>query len=350
MYEIFYVSTGLVDEILWKNFKDRFPNALKLENVKTFEDVRSKAFTKFFWVIWDHVIVKDDFNLDYRIPKWDEQYIHVFKNGDFFDGICIFPKNVRILQKEWEYRFFTNKKEIDIQASIPIPWDVVFISYYESFAEKNFDDLCSKIIDNKINRVKNVKGIHQAHINAAQLVSSDMFYVVDADAIVVDSFKFNHQIPYYDFNAKKTVHVWKSKNPVNGLVYGNGGIKLLPRQLTINMNIDKPDMTTSISKWFKAMPDISNITAFNTDPFNTWKSAYRECAKLSSRVIDRQQDAETDSRLNIWCNQSTDKYALDGANLGKEFGITNKTNLEELKKINDFEWLKEQFNGRYSKN
>jgi phosphoribosylpyrophosphate synthetase len=33
---------------------------------------------------------------------------------------------------------------------------------------------------------------------------------------------------------------------------------------------------------------VSNITAFNTDPYSTWKSAFRECVKLSSKIIDRQ--------------------------------------------------------------
>jgi hypothetical protein len=95
-------------------------------------------------------------------------------------------------------------------------------------------------------------------------------------------------------------------------------------------------MTTAISKKFKAIPVISNITAFDTDPFSTWKSAFRECVKLSSRIIDRQQDEETQYRLDVWCNESTDSYALDGARAGRDYGLENKNNLEALKMINDF--------------
>jgi len=345
MYDIFYVSKGAANNDAWNNLKHRFPNAQKLENVKTFDEVKSKSFTNFFWVIWDHIDIRDDFTLDYRIPKWDEKYIHVFKNGEYYDGICIFPKSARILQREWDYRFFTNKKEIDIVASDPRPFDIAFISYYEPFAEERFSKLSNKINGNNLRWTKNIKGIHQAHIEAAKSASTDMFYVVDADAIVLDEFTFNHHIPYYDFNAKSTVHVWKSRNPVNGLEYGNGGVKLLPRQLTIDMDLSKPDMTTSISKWFRPMPEVSNVNGFNTDPFNTWKSAFRECAKLASRVIDRQQDEETQERLRIWCEESTDNYAKDGAIKGRDYGIQYKTDLEALKKINDFAWLEEQFNG-----
>ena len=55
------------------------------------------------------------------------------------------------------------------------------------------------------------------------------------------------------------------------------------------MDTSKPDMTTSISPKFKLMQDVSNITAFNVDEFSTWRSAFRECCKLASAVIDRQK-------------------------------------------------------------
>lgn len=345
MYDIFYVSKGPVTDDNWKQFKHQFPIAQKIENVKTFEEVKSKSFTKFFWVVWDHVILSSDFKFDYRVTKWDSEYIHVFKNGNFYDGICIFPKNARILQREWDYRFFTKKKEIDVNASFPKKYDIIFISYKEDFADQNYELLKTKM-NRQIYRVIDVKGIHQAHIEAAKLSTTDMFYVVDADATVMEDFSFDYQIPYYDFNARNSVYVWKSKNPINGLIYGYGGIKLLPKQLTIDMDLSKPDMTTSISKQFRPMSEVSNITTFNTDPFNTWKSAFRECCKLASRIIDRQDDTETQERLTIWCTVGNDVDAIAGAIAGRKYGEENKTNLEALKKINDFEWLKEQFSGR----
>jgi hypothetical protein len=96
------------------------------------------------------------------------------------------------------------------------------------------------------------------------------------------------------------------------------------------------------------MADISNLTAFNTDPFTTWRSAFRECAKLASKTIDRQLDNETEERLTVWCNVGEDapygRYALQGASAGAKFGRENKDNIDELKKINDFKWLETMFN------
>ena len=224
-------------------------------------------------------------------------------------------------------------------------YDIVFISYQEPYADVNWEKLKSKFPTAK--RVHGVKGIHQAHIQAAKLCFTKMFWVVDADAEIADNFKFDYVVPEWDLD---TVHVWRSINPINNLVYGYGGVKLLPRKLTLNMDTSKTDMTTSISTLFKAMPEISNVTAFNSDPFSTWRSAFRECCKLASKTIDRQDDVETQLRLETWCtlNESAPygNYAHMGAIAGKYFGLNWQNAPSELAKINDFEWLHEQFSKR----
>ena len=551
IYDIFYVSKQQVDVDSWQQFRQRFPSAQKIENVKNFNDIRKKAFTKFFWVVWDDLEVLETFTFDYRVEKWDELYTHVWKNKDYFDGVALFSKNSDISQKEFDYRFYSCKKEIEVDASRPkkypvtvckeyndyenalketsqdlfwIVWpdveiiddtilnttsydrnvnhiflnsstegdsyisgiilcsknkkftkkefdhrylidktehpivasknktyaifkfsnykdylhalessptemfwmipndvdvnldfdflnftfnfnnqydrsinhvflndkyydgviltskkikisereiyhrflidkkeypvqastpklfDIIFISYNEKNADENYKNLKSRFP--RVKRVHGVKGIQNAHIEAANLAKTDMFWVVDADAIIEDTFTFEiDYIPYYDrisrINLNKTVHVWSSRNPINDLVYGYGGVKLLPRRLTANMDIQNPDMTTSISDSFKIMSEISNVTGFNVDEFSTWRSAFRECAKLSSRVIDRNFDDENDERLYIWCNVGKDRpfgeYAINGARAGKQFGEEHIQDPAGLNSINDYEWLKNQF-------
>jgi hypothetical protein len=223
-------------------------------------------------------------------------------------------------------------------------YDIVFISYNEPDAEENWRDLKARFPRAK--RVDGVKGIHQAHIAASKKCFTKMFWVVDADAKILENFNFSHKVDEYD---EETVHVWRSQNPINDLVYGYGGVKLLPRKLTLNMDTSKPDMTTSISEYFKPMPEISNITAFNTDPFNTWKSAFRECAKLASKTIDRQNEDETNERLETWTTVGHDRdfgeYAIRGARAGREFGLSSS---DSIQLINDFDWLKEQFDAASS--
>ena len=218
-------------------------------------------------------------------------------------------------------------------------YDIVFISYQEPNADANYATLKAKFPMAK--RVHGVKGIHQAHIKAAKKCFTKMFWIVDGDAVVNNSFNFDYVVPEHQLDH---VHVWRAKNPINGLEYGYGGVKLFPRQMTIDMDTSKADMTTSISSQFIAVEETSNITAFNTDPFETWKGAFRECAKLSSKTILRQNDEETESRLNIWCTKGGERrcgdFAIAGANAGREFGISN---MADLNLINNFEWLHEQF-------
>lgn len=544
IYDIFYVSRSTIDSSDWTQFHSRFPSSQKIENVKTFDDIKKKAFTKFFWVVWNDLLVLPEFDFSYRVPKWDEQYIHVWKNAEYFDGICLFSKGNTFSQREFDtrffvnnkkeinevasvpkafdvlsintyeeyleavdnvttnmfwivwndltvldtfkfdfqvpvynqhiphifkngeffdgivllsktklvskkefvHRFFINKKEINIVASTPKPYeqfsleyyedylsakensktelfylvpeevevnkdfafdlyfshhnsyerrinhvfknkdideekyngimllskstelskreidfryliekkeydivastlkyyDIVFISYNEPNADESYKTLLKRFPRAK--RVHGVKGIHQAHIEAAKLSKTPMFYVVDGDANVVDDFNFDLLLHKYD---RDIVHIWHSRNPINDLEYGYGGVKLLPKYLTLGMDTSTVDMTTSISKKIRIVPTVSNYTAFNTDPFSTWKSAFRECVKLSSRAIDRDYQAETDARLKTWCTVGADKpfgnHAIAGAIAGAKYGYTNISNLEALAKINDFEWLLEQY-------
>ena len=350
IYDIFYVSKHIVNVDSWHQFRQRFPNAQKIDNVGSLEDIKRRSFTKFFWVVWDDLDILETFTFDYRVEKWDESYIHVWLNAEFRDGVCLVPKTATVTQKEFNHRFYINKKELDIVASKPKPFDIIFISYYETNADTNYEKLKARFPRAK--RIANVDGIHNAHIEAANMSSTDMFWVVDADAIITPKFNFEiDYIPHYNRNEKDifldTVHVWKSLNPVNGLVYGYGGVKLLPKKLVQSMNTSTADMTTSLSNNFKVMPTVSNITEFNTDEFSTWRSAFRECVKLASKTIDRSYDTETEERLIAWCSRGKDRsfgnYAIAGAHAGKKYGQENIDNKEQLLLINDFVWLKSEF-------
>ena len=127
----FFISDSKVNVSSWNNFKSRFPHAQKIENCESYETLNKKTLTKNFWVVWDCLHIDQDFDFTYRLTEWDNQYIHVFKNGEHYDGVCLFPKNLNVSSKEWKYRFFTNKKEIDILASRPKPYDIIKLDSYE---------------------------------------------------------------------------------------------------------------------------------------------------------------------------------------------------------------------------
>ena len=339
MYDIYFIGSS--DHPQYLKLKEEFITAKTADSVVS---AKAQANTKMLWIVYPELELNSDWNFTYKSKPADMHYTHVFLNGSNYDGIALMPKESHHGPGELAARFYINKKFTDISASMPLSEtsDIVFISYQEPNADENYQSLLKRFPRAK--RVHGVKGIHQAHIEAAKLCTTDRVWIVDGDAVIDDKFNFDYVPEWWN---NKAVHVWRSINPVNGLEYGYGGVKLFPREETINMDTSKPDMTTSISSKFVAVKCVSNITSFNTDPFNTWKSAFRECVKLSSRVIDRQKDNETNARLVAWCTKATGdfaEYAMLGAKSGAAYGARNKINKEALSKINDFDWLEERFN------
>jgi len=346
MYDIFFIgSTSQTNDIDFDRLKKAWPFAKRADS---FEEAQKKTTTKMFWAVWPNVVIAPGFNFDYRPPEYEQEYVHIWPNNNDKNppSVALFPKNKTFTKRELDYRFFIGMIKMNTIASYSKGYDVVFISFHEKYADQNYRELLghANIFTNRILRINGIEGIHKAHIEAAKLSSTDMFWVVDADAKILPTFDFSLQLSEEETDI---VHVWRSRNPINDLEYGYGGVKLLPTDLTINMDTSNPDMTTNISKRFKAMPEVSNITAFNSDPLSSWRSAFRECVKLSSRIIPGQNDVETEERLKIWVTKGHKHlhgdYARAGASAGTWFGSTYKDDPTMLAKINDYEWLTHEF-------
>ena len=225
-------------------------------------------------------------------------------------------------------------------------FDVVFISYDEPNADENWEKLL-EMAPYAI-RIHGIKGIPNAHIEAARQVTTTHFFCVDADNVLDYSFDFENVI---DFQRNdRRVHVWGCRNAVNGLQYGYGGVKLFPTDHVEHIKEYSVDFCTSAaaaSGGFKVHKEIASTTHFNTSPFNAWKSGFRECTKLSSAIIDKQKDEQTLARLKVWTSVGMDAeygdFAIAGARMGKAHGAHNRDNNDELSIVNDFEECKKIF-------
>jgi len=224
-------------------------------------------------------------------------------------------------------------------------FDIIFMSYEEEEADINYRALKKRYPRAK--RVDGVEGIFNAHKAASMIAGTHMFYVVDADAQIADDFDFSH---YPNIYGRDCVYVWRSENPCNGLQYGWGGVKLFPTHRVRNADVWRVDFTTSIAKQFKAMPQVSNISAFNTDSFSSWRSGFREGAKLSSSIIEGANLNESKERLKTWTEIALPvpfaEEAREGAREGFEYGQTNLLHPDKLKLINDYKWLREQYENK----
>jgi hypothetical protein len=264
------------------------------------------------------------------------------------EHIWFLDKKYYSLDEVWVYKMracerpYKTKHMGTVQPNILEDLDVIFISYDEENAEENWKKVVSKVP--YAQRVHGVEGIFEAHKEAAKLAQTDMFWVVDGDAEILPNWKFNFQPNIFN---RDCIHVWKSRNPINDLEYGYGGLKLFPKNLLDNAISWKVDMTTSIGSKLKVIDEVSNLSSFNTSPFATWRSAFRECAKLSAN-IENNKDNESIARLEVWTSQGIDrpfgKYALIGAASGAEYGKEHALSFEKMKLINSRQWLLERFN------
>lgn len=222
-------------------------------------------------------------------------------------------------------------------------YDIVFLSHSETLAETHWEVLRSRFP--RARRVHGVDGIVAAHKRAAEVSDTRWFWVVDGDNQVDPEFRFTFKWPA-EFRVHDTVTVWRARNNVNGLIYGYGGIKLLPRRRLLELDSGVVDMTTSIGANFRLMPEVASTTIINASPFEAWRSAFRETAKLSSQTIARSIREEDEVRLRTWLNEGEGEH-LDqvhrGAREGVEFGEANAGEPERLRLLNDYDWLRQRY-------
>jgi len=292
------------------------------------------------WIVQESTMVNPGFPWHYKPSDMGRNFIHKFPKVIKRTGRPVNYGDIQLVPTGGViHGVFENKV---IGTYHEADFDIVIISFHEAEADQNYQKLRVRFPD--AIHIKNVEGIGNAHKKAGEQAKTEMVYIVDADADVMGDFCFDY-IPPMSKRAN-TTYVWSARNPINGLEYGYGGIKLFPRTQLLELGHVLPDFTTSAA-FYQPVSDVSNITRFNKDPFRTWRGAFRETVKLASAINPNSPKQETIDRLETWCTVDTGgrfgRYCIKGALEGKAYGEEHKDDLEALNKINDFEWLREQF-------
>lgn len=221
-------------------------------------------------------------------------------------------------------------------------YDLFFVSYAEPNADDNWALLKNRFPHAK--RIHGIKGIANAHKACASASYTSMFYTVDGDTTVDDSWDFSFVPPSWD---RIYLHLWYSNNPVNDLSYGYGAVKLWPRTRVLDQEGSWLDFTSCVGN-IKIMPDVIATTHFNSSPFESWKSAFRECVKLMHNRSINPADSESDQRLAAWSTRANPEapyadHCLRGARDAISWYEQHNDDPIELSRINDFEWLMDRF-------
>lgn len=234
--------------------------------------------------------------------------------------------------------------------------DCVFLSYDEPNADHNWADLLNKAPWAK--RVHGVKGSDAAHKACANLSETEHFITVDGDNIIDPEF-FNLEIDTDKLPKKeKTQLSWAGKNIINGLIYGNGGLKVWTREFVLNMKThEESDNNTNQVDFcwqddYVQMADCYSQVHNNASPLQAWRAGFREGVKmtlnrgLKQELIEpkRQLGMRNYRRLLMWCSVGADvengAWAVMGARQGAY--LTNCTDWDHVQ-VRDFEYLNSLF-------
>jgi hypothetical protein len=229
--------------------------------------------------------------------------------------------------------------------------DCIFISYDEPNAERNWADLLNKAPWAK--RVHGVKGSDAAHKAAANLSETDRFVTVDGDNIVDPEF-FNVSL---EENNKQ--FSWCGKNYINGLVYGNGGLKCWTKDYVLNMRTheaaedNKSQVDFCWEENYQQMANLYSVSYINSSPLQAWRAGFREGVKMTlnngvkqNLVNPKKQIVKRNyQRLLIWQSVGADVengvWAVYGARLGTY--MANLTDWDYTQ-VRDFDYLNTLFN------
>ena len=227
-------------------------------------------------------------------------------------------------------------------------FDVFYISYDEPNAEENWADLVSKVPWAK--RIHGIKGFDEAHKCAARQSQTVNFITIDGDNKIDPSF-FDQEITYNP----DWVYSWGGKNYINGLIYGNGGIKLWPKGLVLHMNThENTDDSEGIEFCWKLpyyqMNDWYSVSYNNTTPYQAFRVGFREGVKLSLHEGKKVTELKNQvwhgniKRFKIWMTVGADIengiYSVYGARLGCY--LTNLMDFD-ISLIADYEWFDKQW-------
>ena len=240
-----------------------------------------------------------------------------------------------------------------------IEQDIIFLSYDEPNAEKNYADLLEKAPWAK--RVHGVKGSDAAHKACAALSETEYFITVDADNIVDPKF-LEVEVDLEKLGLDESyVFSWCGKVHVNNLEYGNGGLKMWTRKFVNEMrtheNSEEGDDRGKVefcfdNKYYQFNENYSESFT-NDSPFQAWRAGFREGVKMSldqGAKVENLRNVwwQNYHRLLIWCSVGADVKNGIWSILGAREGcyLTNCTDWDYAN-VRDFEYLTQYWNDNH---
>lgn len=237
--------------------------------------------------------------------------------------------------------------------------DCIFLTYDEPKKEEFWIHIQNMVPWAK--RVDGVKGSDAAHKAAADASDTSRFILIDGDNIPDPEF-FNLQLELTDAN-RDCVFRWRSRNIINGLMYGNGGMSCWTKDFVYNMrtheNSDgtaENDVEFCFYPNYWAMSDCYSTTYPNGSEFQAWRAGFREGVKMcldrgakpglsefEQRVHNRNYD-----HLCIWQSVGADVdngfWSIYGSRLGTYLTMLDNWDYKQVQNFDSLAELWQNYN------
>jgi hypothetical protein len=219
--------------------------------------------------------------------------------------------------------------------------DAVLLSYDEPLADTLHTRL-EHALGRSVKRLHGVRGMRRAYRLCAEVADTEEFWLADGDFAIDSAFDSASVNP---LDEGVSMRVWRAVNPVNGLVYGYGGLKLVRRGALRDLG-RAVDVLAALPGRIEFCPQIAGVTRFNQSPFHAWKAGFRECAMLARGSEYGIAEDEARRRLAAWAASRSGKFAVfvaAGAREGIAFAC-------EAARDEDFDLLNDpaQLYGRFT--
>ena len=221
------------------------------------------------------------------------------------------------------------------RSGVEQPMDVVFISNGESNAAKNWAWLntCLAGRANQVHRVDGINGRVAAYQAAARASTTPWFFAVFAKLEVESGFDWSWQP---DRLQQPKHYIFHARNPVNHLCYGHMAMIAYNRSMTLTNTA--PGLDFTLDQEHEVVPVISGTAHYDSDPWMTWRTAFREAIKLRHSL----PDVENEYRLQQWLTMGhgvNGTWSVAGAQDAVEYYEEVSGDFAELRKTYEWSWL-----------
>ncbi|MER5216750.1 hypothetical protein ABT063_41025 [Streptomyces sp. NPDC002838] len=220
-------------------------------------------------------------------------------------------------------------------------FDAVLLSYDEPMANSLHARL-QRTLGGTVKRLHGVHGMRRAYRLCAEVIDREQFFLADGDFAIDTDFDPAMVEP---LGEGVSMRVWRAVNPVNGLTYGYGGLKLIRRSALREMG-EAVDVLAALPGRIEFAEQSAGITRFNQSPFHAWKAGFRECAMLARGSEYGMADDDARERVEAWTTSRDGEfaaYAATGAQEGVAFARGAARAPKLFDHLNDPTWLRDRF-------